>query len=78
MVEQEPATIAWFALRMGPTTFGIFDAFPDDTGRETHLSGKVALALMEKAPDLLIAKPALEKFDVIAAKTPGNSANRAA
>lgn len=41
-VEQEPATTAWFGLRLGPSTFGIFDAFPDDTGRQAHLSGKVA------------------------------------
>jgi quinol monooxygenase YgiN len=78
MVEQEPATVAWFALRMGPTTFGIFDAFPDDAGREAHLSGKVALALMEKAPDLLMAKPTIEKLDVVAAKTPHDSVNKAA
>ena len=78
MVEEEPATIAWFALRMGPTTFGIFDAFPDDAGREEHLSGKVALALMEKAPELLMAKPSIEKLDVIAAKTPENGVNKAA
>lgn len=78
IVEQEPATIAWFALRMGPSTFGIFDAFPDDAGREAHLSGKVALALMEKAPDLLMAKPTIEKLDVIAAKTPESSVNKAA
>ena len=59
LVEEEPATIAWFALRVGPTTFAIFDAFPDDAGREAHLSGKVALALMEKAPDLLMTKPTI-------------------
>lgn len=76
MVEDEPATIAWFAVRMGPTTFGIFNAFPDDAGREAHLPGKVALALMEKAPDLLMAKPAIEKLDVIAAKTPEHSVNK--
>jgi quinol monooxygenase YgiN len=77
IVEQEPATIAWFALRIGPTTFGIFDAFPDDAGREAHLSGKVAVALMEKAPDLLMVKPTIEKLDVLAAKLPGR-VNKAA
>lgn len=56
LVEQEPATIAWFGLRIGPSTFGIFDAFPDDAGRQAHLSGKVAEALMAKAADLF-AKP---------------------
>lgn len=78
LVEEEPATIAWFALRMGATTFGIFDVFPDDAGREAHLSGKVALALMEKAPDLLIAKPTIEKLDVLASKLPDESASKAA
>ena len=68
LVEDEPATTAWFAIRMGATTFGIFDAFPDEEGRQAHLSGKVAAALMEKAPELLAEPPAIEKVDVLAAK----------
>lgn len=52
LVEEEPATTAWFGIRLGPSTFGIFDAFPDEAGREAHLSGKVAAALMAKAPEL--------------------------
>lgn len=68
IVQEEPATTAWFALRMGPSTFGIFDAFPDDAGRQAHLSGRVAAALMAKAPDLLAQPPAIEKVDVLAAK----------
>jgi quinol monooxygenase YgiN len=75
IVEQEPATVAWFAIQMGPSTFGIFDAFPDETGRQAHLNGKVAAALMAKAADLLSAPPKIEKIDVIAAKLPaGKSA----
>jgi quinol monooxygenase YgiN len=70
IVEDEPATIVWFALRLGPTTFGIFDAFPDDAGRQAHLSGKVAAALIAKAPDLFAQSPAIEKVDVLAAKLP--------
>jgi quinol monooxygenase YgiN len=70
IVEQEPATIAWFAIRMGPSTFGIFDAFPDDAGRQAHLSGQVAAALMAKAPELLAKAPVIEKIDVLAAKLP--------
>ena len=70
IVEGEPATIAWFALRLGPTTFGIFDAFPDEAGRQAHLSGQVAAALMAKAPDLLSEPPSIEKVDVLAAKLP--------
>src|SRR5499433_602392 len=70
IVQQEPATTAWFALRMGPSTFGIFDAFPDDAGRQAHLSGRVAAALMAKASELLANPPAIEKIDVLAAKLP--------
>jgi len=51
LVQQEPATTAWFGIRLGSTTFAIFDAFPDEAGRDAHLSGKVAKALMEKAPE---------------------------
>lgn len=70
IVEGEPATTAWFALRLGPSTFGIFDAFPDESGRNAHLSGQVAAALMAKAPDLLSQPPSIEKVDVLAAKLP--------
>ncbi|PYQ65863.1 MAG: antibiotic biosynthesis monooxygenase [Acidobacteria bacterium] len=68
LVEEEPATVAWFGIQMGPSTFGIFDAFPDEAGREAHLSGKVAAALMAKAPDLLAEPPKIQKVDVLAAK----------
>lgn len=71
IVQGEPATIAWFAIRLGPSTFGIFDAFPDEAGRQAHLSGKVAAALMAQAPELLAQPPAIEKVDVLAAKLPG-------
>jgi quinol monooxygenase YgiN len=70
LVQAEPATAAWFGVRLGPSTFGIFDAFPDEAGRNAHLSGRVAAALMEKAPDLLTKPPAIEKVDVLAAKLP--------
>src|SRR5215472_6700472 len=70
IVQQEPATTAWFGLRLGPSTFGIFDAFPDDAGRQAHLSGRVAAALMAKASELLAEPPAIEKVDVLAAKLP--------
>lgn len=70
IVQGEPATIAWFAIRMGPSTFGIFDAFPDDAGRQAHLAGQVAAALMQQAPDLLAAPPDIQQIDVLAAKLP--------
>jgi quinol monooxygenase YgiN len=70
IVQEEPATVAWFAIRMGPSTFGIVDAFPDDAGRQAHLTGKVAAALMAKAPELSTTAPAIEKVDILAAKLP--------
>jgi quinol monooxygenase YgiN len=70
IVQGEPATTAWFAIRLGPSTFGIFDAFPNEAGRQAHLSGRVAAALMAKASDLLAKPPIIEKVDVLAAKLP--------
>jgi quinol monooxygenase YgiN len=70
LVQQEPATTVWFAIRLGPSTFGIFDAFPDDSGRQAHLAGQVAAALMAKASELLAHPPAIEKADVLAVKLP--------
>lgn len=70
LVQGEPATLAWFAIRLGPSIFGIFDAFPDEAGRQAHLSGQVAAALMTQAPDLLSSPPSIEKVDVLAVKVP--------
>jgi quinol monooxygenase YgiN len=70
LVNQEPATTAWFGIKMGPSTFGIFDAFPDEAGRNAHLNGAVAAALMAKAGDLFAKPPSISKVDVLAAKLP--------
>ncbi len=70
LVQQEPATTAWFGLQLGPSTFGIFDAFPDEAGRQAHLTGRVAAALMANAAELLSQPPSIEKVDVLAAKLP--------
>lgn len=70
LVEEEPATTAWFATKMGPRTFGIFDAFPDESGRQAHLAGRVAAALKEKASELFSQAPVIEQVDVLAAKLP--------
>jgi quinol monooxygenase YgiN len=70
IVQEEPATIAWFAIRLGPSTYGIFDAFPDDAGRQAHLSGRVAAALSARATELFAQPPSIEKVDVLAAKLP--------
>jgi quinol monooxygenase YgiN len=70
LVEREPATLTWYAMRLGPTVFGIYDTFPDDQGREAHLAGQVAAALMQKAPELLASPPVIQKIDILAAKLP--------
>ena len=68
LANQEAATVVWFALRLGLSTFGIFDAFADDAGRKAHLGGQIAAALMAKAADLLAEPPKIEQVDVLAAK----------
>jgi quinol monooxygenase YgiN len=68
LVDAEDGTPLWFALRFGPSTFGIFDAFPDENARQAHLSGQVASRLMEKAPELLAQEPAIEPVGVLAGK----------
>src|ERR1700731_677975 len=78
IVQDEPATIAWFGIRLGPTSFGIFDAFPDEAGRQAHLSGKVAAALMAKAGELFSQPPSIEKVEVLAAKLDDGTAKKAA
>jgi len=70
IVEQEPATITWYALKIGPSTFGIFDSFPDDAGRQAHLAGRVAAALMAKASELFSRPPVIEPVEILAAKLP--------
>ena len=71
LANREPSTIAWFAVRLGPSTFGIFDVFPDHAGRQAHLDGPIAQALMAKASELLSQPPKIEPLDVLAAKLPG-------
>jgi len=70
LVEQESGTTSWFAVRMGPSSFGIFDTFDDEKGRDAHLNGKLAAALMEKANDLFAKPPQIHKIDVFASKLP--------
>lgn len=70
LVEHEPATTAWFAVRFGRSEYGIFDAFPDDRGLEAHLSGDVASALADRAPLFLSAAPRMQRLTIIAHKLP--------
>lgn len=71
LAQDEPGTVVWFAIRLGERSFGIFDAFSDDSGRDAHLSGPIAEALMANAEELLSAPPSIEKVDVLANKIPG-------
>lgn len=68
MANDESTTPIWFALRLSPTTFGIFDAFHDEAGREAHLNGPIAKALMAKATELLATPPSIERIEVLGLK----------
>jgi quinol monooxygenase YgiN len=71
-VQDEAATTAWFAIHFGGVEYGIFDVFPDDAGRDAHLTGPVAKMLMERAATLFAAAPQIQKLDVFAHKLPQN------
>lgn len=73
LAERESQTISWYAVKMSPTTFGIFDTFADDTGRQAHLNGEIAKALLKKAPELLANEPKIHKIDIIADKGPATA-----
>jgi len=70
LANRETTTPVWFALRLGPATFAIFDAFRDEAGRQAHLEGPIAKALMAQAPSLLAAPPVIERLEVLGAKVP--------
>ena len=70
LANQEPTTLLWFALRLGPTSFAIFDTFGDEDGRRRHLAGPIAQALMAQAPMLFAVPPAIEPLEVLGAKLP--------
>ena len=70
LVDAEPGTVSWFAIQEGPSSFAIFDTFDDESGRNAHLNGKVAAALMAKAGELLAKPPTIHKLDILADKLP--------
>lgn len=76
LAEREKDTVSWYAVKMSPSNFGIFDTFADDAGRQTHLNGEIAKALMSNAKDLLAEDPRIHQIDIIASKTRA-SASRA-
>jgi quinol monooxygenase YgiN len=71
LAEQEAGTTSWYAVRLGPAKFGIFDTFKDETGRNAHLTGEIAKALFARAEELFATPPQVEKLDILAAKVPG-------
>ena len=70
LVNAEVGTISWFAIQEGPSSFAIFDTFDDEAGRDAHLNGKVAAALMAKAADLFAKPPSIHKIDILTDKLP--------
>jgi quinol monooxygenase YgiN len=70
LVQSETETVAWYALQLGPSTFGIFDTFADQGGRDAHLSGAIAKALLERADNLFTTAPAIQQADILVVKTP--------
>lgn len=67
----EPGTTTWYALKIGPSRYGIFDTFADEKGRDAHMNGEIAKALFAKAKDLLVSDPDIDKPEILAAKAPG-------
>jgi len=74
LVEAEAGTVSWYAIQEGPSSFAIFDTFNDEAGRDAHLNGKVAAALMAKAADLFAKPPAIHKIDILTDKLPKTKA----
>ena len=70
LARAENHTVTWFAFREGPTTFGVFDTFADESGRQGHLKGRIAAALMEAATTLLASPPDIRPVDLVAVKLP--------
>ncbi|AHG93398.1 hypothetical protein J421_5863 (plasmid) [Gemmatirosa kalamazoonensis] len=68
LANQEERTRLWFALKLGPTTYGVFDAFTDEAGRQAHLNGPIASALMAQAPELFAVPPSIEPVELIGVK----------
>jgi len=75
LAEREPGTTSWYALKLGPSKFGIFDTFKDEAGRNAHLNGEIAKALFAKAAELFAKSPEVHKPEILAQKVPGSSAS---
>ena len=75
LANQEPLTVTWYAVKFNENTFGIFDTFASDEGRDAHLNGQIAAALMAKSGELLAEPPQIDKVDVLAAKATDTKAS---
>ncbi len=73
LAEKEPGTTAWYAVKIGPAKFGIFDTFADEQGRDAHLNGEIAKALFARAQELFAKDPEIHKIAILAEKAPGTS-----
>jgi quinol monooxygenase YgiN len=69
LAEKEPGTISWYAIKMAPGQYGIFDTFADENGRNAHLNGEIAKALFAKAKDLFSKPPDVQKPEILAVKS---------
>jgi len=72
LAEREPGTVTWYAIKLGPGKYGIFDTFADDAGRNAHLNGEIAKALFAKADELLAKPPEIAKPEILASKIPAS------
>ncbi|WP_434598809.1 putative quinol monooxygenase [Streptomyces sp. A5-4] len=70
LARQETQTVTWYSFKLGPTSFGVFDTFADEAGRQAHLNGKIAAALTQIASTMLAEAPDIQEIDVLAAKLP--------
>ncbi len=68
LAEAEPGTLTWYAVKIGPSKYGIFDTFADEAGRDAHMNGDIAKALMANAPDLFLNELRIEKMEILASK----------
>ena len=71
LAEQESGTTTWYALKIGPSKYGIFDTFVDEEGRNAHLNGEIAKALFAKAEELFARPPEIDRPEILAVKAPG-------
>jgi quinol monooxygenase YgiN len=71
LAQEETATPIWFALRLSPSTFGVFDAFENQQGVDAHMNGQIAQALMARSDELFSRPPTIERIDVLGLKNVG-------